>query len=242
MEIRDVLKSIGFEDQEITIYLFILKNGSSTQQEISDKNQIVRQTVYDIMKKMLAKGYVSLSKEGKKKLYTSISPEILLNRLKEKQESFEKIIPLLAKIKKEKNEVYSESFIGLNGLKNLFNMTLESKSEIYWAFNLENNKTILEDHYWDNYAVKRIEKKIPIKLLFEKSPKEKLYQTNKKQIRESKHNKLLSNTSTSFVLFDDKIILYTTEKDNLFGVFIKNKEIKEFLERVFMNIWKISKP
>jgi sugar-specific transcriptional regulator TrmB len=60
MTIQETLKNIGFEEHEITIYLYLIKKGISSRQDISDKTGILRQTVYDIMKKMLAKGNISV--------------------------------------------------------------------------------------------------------------------------------------------------------------------------------------
>jgi len=236
MEIKETLKNIGFEEHEITIFLYLIKRGTSSQQDISDKTGILRQTVYDIMKKMLTKGYISMQKIGKRKHYSSIDPKVLLNRLKEKEEELKQIIPKLGELKEGKIEITSEAFFGLEGLKNLFNLTLQSKSEILWIANKSLYDKTFQGYYWRNYAQKRIERKIPIKLLIEPI-KETDWNTDKKVWRETKRNKFAENLTSSFVIFDDKIIIYSLEEGNIFGVFIQNISTKKSFEKMFYNLW-----
>jgi len=240
MDIRQILADMGFEEQESIIFLYLIKKGASTQQEISDNTHILRQTVYDLMKKMLTKAYVSSSIEGKKKLYSAVPPEVILNKFREKEERFENMIPQLKEMLQPKQEIYAESFTGLEGLKNLMNLTLNSKTEILWAADQESSEGIFKDFYWDNYGRKRVENKINLKLMMEPSEKkwEKVYKTSKDWLRETKINKIMKNTECSFALFDDKIIFYSTTKEEPFGVLIKNKEIKELIAKMFLKFWK----
>ncbi len=237
MNIDRTLKEIGFEEDEIKIYLFLLKLGKSSQQSISDKTGILRQTVYDIMKKMELKGYVSQSIIGKRKIYSAIDPNILLNKIREKEDELIQIIPQLESLRNNK-EVYlsSETFLDIAGLKNLFNLTLESKSGIFWFANKEISDKIFQEYYWHNYAKKRISKKIPMKLLIEPTLK-KDWDTDKKSLRETRRNKMVKGMLSSFVIFDDKVIIYSMKEEQLFGVFIRNRVIKSSFENIFLNLW-----
>jgi len=233
------LSAVGMDDTESKVYLFLLGNNASSQQTISDKTGILRQTVYDIMKKMETKGYVSITKVGKRKHYSAVPPKLLLSMLKEKEEQFLQALPELEKMSQgEQVSISSETFLGLEGLKNLFNLTLESTSEILWIANKSLYDERFQGYYWHNYAKKRIDRKIPIKLLIEPS-KAKDWNTDKKVWRETRRSKLVEGLSSSFVIFDtDKVIVYSLEKGQLFGVFIQNKATKESCEKMFWEFWK----
>lgn len=241
MNIDAVLKNIGFEDNEIQIYLFLLRSGSNSQQAVSDKTGILRQTVYDVMKKMETKGYISHSLVGKRKIYSAMKPELILQQLKEKEEQFIELLPELEKLQKQEQiHLFSQSFVGIKGLKNLFNLTLESDSEILWLVNRDMSDKVFFGYYWHNYAKKRITNKIPIKLLIECTQK-KDWDTDKNVWRETRKNKLVKNIESSFVLFDDKIIIYSMVGEQLFGLFIQNLSMKNFFEIIFYNLWNNSK-
>lgn len=241
MEIKESLRNIGMEDNEAKIYLYLWKKGPCTQQTISDETNILRQTVYEVMKKMEAKGFVSISLVGKRKSYIAAEPKHLLNQLKEKEEFFSEALPEFEKIKSlEQIFLNSQSFVGMAGLKNLFSLTLESKSEILWLANKETSDKIFQGYYWHNYAKKRIQKKIPIKLIIEPT-KQKDWDTDKKIFRETRRNSLADKEKSSFVLFDDKIIIYSLIEDKLQGVFIQDKATKQLFEKMFYDFWERSK-
>lgn len=238
MALQESLKNIGFEENEAKIHIFLWKNGPAAQQEISDKTKILRQTVYEVMKRMEAKGYISHSLVGKRKIYSAVEPKILLAQIKEKEENFLHAVAEFEKLKHlEKVTLASQSFIGMAGLKNLFNLTLDSSSEILWMANKDISDKIFQGYYWHNYANKRIGKKIPIKLVIEPTDKTD-WDTDRTVLRETRRNPLMQKSKSSFVLFDDKIIIYSMEGEKLQGVFIQDKAMKEFFEKIFYEFWK----
>lgn len=240
MGYEKALKTIGFEEKEVEIYLFLLKKGPVSQQVISDETRILRQTVYDLSNKMEIKGYISSTIIGRRKVYSAVSPELLLKQIKEKEEEFTQIIPELNKLKQETCNVYSESFIGMSGLKNLINMTLDSQTDILWIANKSINDNVLQGYYWHNYAKKREENKIPIKLLIEPTNK-KDWDTDIKSKRETRRSNIVKGMDSSFIMFDDNVIMYSLVGGDLFGILIKDKSIKESLEKMFYSFWKNGK-
>ncbi|MFH1503730.1 MAG: helix-turn-helix domain-containing protein [Candidatus Diapherotrites archaeon] len=241
MEIVEVLEDLGFQDVEIKVYLFLLRQGPVSQQIISDKTGILRQTIYEVMKKMELKGYVCSSLSGRRNVYYAVEPDILLNSFKNKEENFLQVLPELNKFRQNNISGFSsQNFIGIKGLKNLFNLTLSSKSVILWFCNRNMSDKIFQGFYWHNYSQKRIQNKIPIKLLIEPD-NQKDWDTNKKLLRNTRRNAILDNLKSSFVVFDNNVIIYSMENENLYGLLIKNDLIKEMFGRYFNFLWKQSK-
>jgi sugar-specific transcriptional regulator TrmB len=238
MDLQTILEEIGFQPIEAKIYIHLLKNPLSSQQEVSDNLSILRQTVYDIMKKMEIKGFLSSALIGKRKVYSSIDPNMLLNKIKEKEENFLQILPQLKRIRSdEKPDIVSETFLGMQGLKNLFSMTLKSSTEILWISNEKVHAQIFKDYYWENYAKKRIEAKVPLKLLIETKSTKPIWTTDRKEFRIVRNNVLVRDLDSAFAVFEDKVIVYTGEEESLFGVFIRNKALKIMFEKIFMHLW-----
>jgi hypothetical protein len=117
---------------------------------------------------------------------------------------------------------------------------LTSSTEVLWLANKRVNDAIFREYYWHNYAQKRIENKVATKLLIEPTARSD-WDTDINVWRETRRHPLIKNTPSSFVLFEDKVIIYTPSKDEPYGVFIQNQSVKDLFEKIFVNLWKQAK-
>ena len=191
---------------------------------------------------MEEKGLVSSTITGKRKVYSALDPDILLRRFEDMKNDLKDAVSALKDKKSlSKYKIHHESFLGLQGIKNLFKLALNSKTEQLWFAEYEIHKEIFQGAYWDNFALKRIDKNISLKLLIDKNPQLKNWKSSKKHLRETRVNSDIKDIKSSFVTFDDKTIIYSIEKDNLYGIFIQNKHMAEMYKQIFNILWKYSK-
>src|SRR3989344_7846313 len=95
---KEILEEIGLTDYESKIYLTLLTHGQISAYELAEKAGLYRQVVYDILKRLEEKGFVSSVIEGKTKLFKAINPRLILEFLNEKTSNFKHILPELTKI------------------------------------------------------------------------------------------------------------------------------------------------
>src|SRR3989338_7389562 len=98
------LKELGLTDNEVRIYLFLLKQGMMNPSEISQKLGLHRGYIYDALERMQEKEVVNSILKDNKKYFQATSPENLIELLKLKLENFQKIVPDLIKIAEFKKE------------------------------------------------------------------------------------------------------------------------------------------
>jgi sugar-specific transcriptional regulator TrmB len=241
MDLHEVFAEIGFDTKETQVYLFLLENGSKSQQQIADGTNILRQTIYDVVKKMLVRGYVTTKKIATKNLFDAVPYEILIRKLQEREELFNSIIPELQKRKQQhEGAVYAETFIGTKGVKNLINMTLDSKKPQYWIDNFDASTNTLKSFFWENFAKKRLEKNITLYLLEETATKKESqnrWKTNSKIKRYVRRHPALKNIDASFVCFEDKLAMYSHNPKETTGVLIQNASIAKAFEKIFKTLW-----
>jgi sugar-specific transcriptional regulator TrmB len=92
------LKDLGLTDNEVRIYLVLLKYGMMNPYALADKTGLHRGYVYDALERMQEKGVVnSILKDGKKH-YQATAPENLIEILKLKLEALQKVVPGLSKL------------------------------------------------------------------------------------------------------------------------------------------------
>ncbi|MBI4152923.1 hypothetical protein HY497_00225 [Candidatus Woesearchaeota archaeon] len=119
------LKSIGLTDNEIKIYLTLLKVGLTTAYDLSKKTGVYRVHVYDKLEQLMDKGLVTHVYKGAKKFFQATPPEKIRHYLDEKKHKFdlqsqeiEKILPELEALSKlPKEDTHVELFKGAEGLK-----------------------------------------------------------------------------------------------------------------------------
>src|SRR3989338_7800813 len=126
--IEESLAGFGFSPSEITVYLHLLRRGSSYANGISSVTGINRSNVYEALDRLMEKGMASFVSRNKAKWYKALPPEALLSLLKireeefiEGKEEFLKSIRELNKITAPKQEKTDAGiFTGKDGLKMLF--------------------------------------------------------------------------------------------------------------------------
>jgi len=127
------LISIGFSDKDAEIYLALIGLGKSSIADLMKKTSIERRTIYDVLERLIQKGWASYFEENGKKYYLATSPELILKDLEQKNREFEKIIPTLTSLKEKSSEAKVEILKGVKGLRTIFLEIIHLK-EIHYAF------------------------------------------------------------------------------------------------------------
>src|SRR3989338_6647243 len=101
---EEQLKELGLTDNEVRIYLLLLKEGMINPSQISQKLGLHRGYIYDALERMQEKEVVNSILEDNKKYFQATSPENLVELFRLKLENFQKIIPDLVRINELKDE------------------------------------------------------------------------------------------------------------------------------------------
>ena len=121
----EILRKIGLTDNEIKIYITLLKIGSATAYQISQKTNIYRVHVYDKLEQLMNKGLVTHVHKGAKKYFQATHPHKIKQYLEDKRQNLEqqekqlnKVLPQLVQLTKlPREDTFVEIFKGKQGLK-----------------------------------------------------------------------------------------------------------------------------
>ncbi len=128
---KEQLIQIGFGNKEADIYLSLIKLGKANIAELMKKTSVERRTIYDVLERLMQKGWVSYYEENKKKYYVPVKPELILEDLEYKKQEFKEIIPKINLLKEKKSLTNVEIYKGIKGLKTIGLDILKSKSTHY---------------------------------------------------------------------------------------------------------------
>ncbi|OGN29853.1 MAG: hypothetical protein A3A33_01020 [Candidatus Yanofskybacteria bacterium RIFCSPLOWO2_01_FULL_49_25] len=133
MAYSDVFEELGLTPNEAKIYETLVSGVEMPVSEISIKAKVHRRNVYDALNRLLEKGLVFQIFQKGENLYRAVHPQKLLEVIKEKEKSLQKILPALSTQYEEK-PLEEAAFIykGIEGYKNYMRDLLRVGEDTYF--------------------------------------------------------------------------------------------------------------
>ncbi|MBR9701903.1 hypothetical protein GOV13_03195 [Candidatus Pacearchaeota archaeon] len=233
------LLEYGLTDKEAEIYLAALKAGECTANRLSELTGMRRSTIYDIVESLKRKGLLISFKKNKKYYFNASPPESLLNRLKEKEDVVKRILPSLNKLTKALPEKPAlQLFEGKIGIKNAVEDMLNSREILIYGAAKAGDEVF--GVYTENFARKRVEKKIMLKAVIGSDVPEHMIDKDVKRFTKIRILESFKNHNSAYFIYDDKLIIITLGEE-LIAIRIKSPLLAESQRKVFNVLWKIGK-
>ena len=102
-EIVTLLKEYGLKDEEARIYLFLVQNLGLTAYRLAKELKIHRSTCYDLLERLIEKGFVSKTEKKGKMIFYANNLNEVISILKEKEETLVSLIPKIKEIEREED-------------------------------------------------------------------------------------------------------------------------------------------
>lgn len=245
MELIELIK-LGFNKNEAKVYLALIKFGKADASQLISETKFHKNIVYDNLEKLIDKGLITFIIEDSRKVFQIASSNALIDFFDEKQQELEKQKQEAEKLTKEINKIAKslplkqEAVIyrGIKGIKSYYENTLSGKD--YVAFGAPANSVkIMGETFWINYNLKRVDKKIMARLIFNPSIKE-YGETIKNKFTEVKYFERDFEPMTETHIQGDEVgIIVWTDEPMLF--LIKDKNMAESYKSFFETMWKQAK-
>tara|TARA_B100001971_G_C18217072_1_gene554591 strand:- start:825 stop:1568 length:744 start_codon:yes stop_codon:yes gene_type:complete len=238
---KTIFKELGLTNNEIEVYLTLLRKGSISVNKIAERSGLHRQAVYDALDRLLEKGFVSFVIRNSKKYFQGINPEKILGYLKEKEDKFKTILPGLINLSKLPREnTYMETFKGKDVVRTVYRDIIKElqkqKGEVLIS-GVDERKFIEEDKIALLHHLKKLQKlKCKERVLikqgdtnFVKGP-----QTQYRWISEESFN------PTPIYVYNNKLTVIIWGNPN-YAIMIENIDLADSYRKQFNLLWKISK-
>ena len=250
--LAEKLKKLGFAENEVKLYLSLLRLTTGVVSEIAKKAGMNRSTTYVTLESLAEKGLVSISEENKIRLYKPIPPERLIQMFKEQVKKTSELVDVARDVVPELEALRSGEktapggekyeiryYEGLEGIKNVYEDTLTAKETMRVYASVENTNLALP-HYFPEYVKRRIEKGIETRVIFPdtKEAKEVVMGTIKTAGQKGaflvpKENYALS---PEINLYDNKVAFLSFQ--GKYGLIIESSELTSALKKIFEMSWK----
>jgi len=235
-KIIKILKKIDMSDNEIKIYLAILRNPKSNISNISKNSWIKRTTVYAYLDKLLQKGFITKTIKWKIILYLAENPENILRNFEEKKRALIEGMPLLKDIYNNlKTDTKVKVFEWKNEIAKFYERMANSTTDIYTFFSPEKYFKIFSKDDSDNFNSQVLKNKIKLYDLVEDNIEWRNY------LKSISHNwkilpKDFSHIWLDMVIFEDYVWIISF--DSMSGILIKDRAVHNLLKTMYKFIWR----
>ena len=241
--ISNALRSVGFSDREVGVYVALLELGRGTVTQITRKAGINRTTGYDILDSLLSKGVISISGKEPKQEYIAETPGKIITYLKEKIEKdterlnhAQKLIPELETLHNIEGRPSVRFYEGTDGLQQVYEDTLTSHESICAYATVDDMHKGLPN-YFPEYYKRRAEKGIAIRAIIPATDigKDRAKQ-NENELRETAlvpAEKYYFHPEIN--IYDNKVMIASWREK--LGIIIESAEIADAMKKIYELAW-----
>lgn len=237
--IGEVLKDIGFGKVEVDTYLDLLRSQKSTAADVAKRTHQHRSNVYDALKRLQQKGFITEIKEQKKTFFESENPEVIFSYLKQKESEVRAILPILERLSRKSSEQDTSSIsYGLPRVRAILYELVESEKELL-LWGISDNMEFLGDAFAQGFLKNRAKKKAKTRILFDGKfesidtlSKIKYHEIKYLPKYDSKTMAIVSNDIVFMVVFNQPVMIIEMKGDSLV----------QWYKSQFEMLWKMAHP
>lgn len=247
LNLENILENLGLTQKQAKVYLTCLEYGPLGITELSKKSEQKKTTVFDIVKILLDEKILTYTRaDANRRLIMAEDPQILTSRYEEKLSSLKKALPILAHLKKQKQQkAQIKYYEGKSGIKQILENILNCQSgqTSYWG-----SVKVLEDvvgpRFLRSWIRRRIKTGTTTRALRIKSGEIKTPEyagQEKKFLRHIRYAPKEVLPGYNLSIFDNKVAFMSSREES-FGFIVESQEFNEMMLNIFNLVWEMSEP
>lgn len=233
----ELLKSIGLTNNEIEVYLDLLKNSASTAYSIALRINQHRSSVYESIRKLQQLGFIVEIQEENRKLYQTKEYTAIEEYLKQKQAELKEITPYIKSISNTEipEGTISVSY-GLTRLRATFSSIFDLKQEVLIWTLPKNVEEVLGEGFLKEINETIVKKEIPVKIVYSE------YFDSMKEISKNPFTdaRYTDEDSNIFTIVCSDIVFLIVLANPITIIEMKNVDISEGFKSRFHTFWEKS--
>lgn len=247
-EIKNGLLQLEFTDKEILVYLAILQSKDSSVPTIAKDIELSRGTVYDLIEKLKARGFVAEIKKGKKRRFVCESPTntlyILLDKkheqLQKSKRIVENILPTLKALDADADfRPQIRVYEGEKGFRKVWDEIFAYEDSNFLSIaRIETFLSFVGEDFLEEIMERKVKLGFTSRAINEDSPAAAGMQMRDKRFnRETRLAPKEFKLQSTEIIFGDKIAMFSTREENIIVV-IESKDFADTHRAYFEMLWK----
>lgn len=243
------LKKLGLTDNEIKVYLSLVKIGETAVGGIINDLKIHRQIAYNALDGLEKQGLVIKILKNDVFHFKVADPEILIENLQKQELIAQRISKKIqAEMKKSRREQEINVYDGIAGIRRFFMEKFKQSQTgsivyVLGGYIEKYIKALGQDFYNNEYTKIKARKQNISKLLISEKLRHEAenYSREAGKLREIKYLPDYMFNPIALDIWGDGVSFMSLEK-SLFVIEVKNKEFRESYLKHFNSLWEIAKP
>ena len=236
-----MLEKFGLTKTEERVYLKLLQLGISPASRIIKKTQLHRTTVYDVLERLIEKGFASYIVENKIKSYIASNPSKILDIIMEekkmienKEKSAKEIIKKINPIRDKNVKSVAQIFVGEKSEKTIMEEIIEVGKEFYVLGSGGSFRETIP-FYTEQWAEKRRAKNIHAKIISTHAKNAPVWHFNSIRYINREYE-----SPTSTIIYGNKVAFFIQEEPILIILIESDKLANDYIT-YFNLLWKIAR-
>jgi HTH-type transcriptional regulator, sugar sensing transcriptional regulator len=235
---KNLLSSLNLTETQAAVYIAALELGQGTMQDLARKSGIKRTSIYNFIEDLKARGLINEAKKKKRRVYSAVDPEQLLEIEKTRINELERALPELQAIKNTSQTKPKVTFYeGLEQVLDVYTDQLKTKQPVFAFEDLEQMVDTMPKFFVEWWPKERAKRNIPFKSILRDSPTAQEF--TKKNIKYLRQSKLIKtgDWKTEINIYGDKVAMMSFRVDPPFCVVIEDQDIAETLRTAWQDLW-----
>ncbi|PIZ73228.1 hypothetical protein COY07_02255 [Candidatus Peregrinibacteria bacterium CG_4_10_14_0_2_um_filter_43_11] len=255
MIIENFLRTLGLNDNEVKVYLYLLSHGESIVSVVAKRLEMKRVTVYSTLESLEKKEVVSSFNKNNVTHFDAVEPDDIEELCRQKVNEMMRIQKKAASLKGEFRKLREKGkmpkleirgkikyYQGLEAVTDLIEETLEEKGKEQLCFGLNTYHTEMSGNDWSEYTKKRIKKGMNVKSIQPDTSNAIAYKKRDKGELRATHlvpkDRFPGNCEINII--GDMIAMFTTHSKEPMGMKMHNPDMAQALKSLFALAWERS--
>ncbi len=233
-----IARSLGLTGPEARVYLAALELGEASMLDLSRKAKVKRTTLYHFIDGLLARQLLVQTKRGKRKVYSAVAPEHLLEVAKTRMWELEQTMPLLKAIHHKSVHKPRVTFHeGIEGIKEVYSDMLVTGAPIVGWSDYKHMWSALGKEYCAYFPRERAKRNITFRSIASDSPESRKIAAGDGPVQRQTKFLKTGDLKTEINIYGSKILLASFRSNPAFAVLIEDADIAETLRVSWKALW-----
>lgn len=239
------LISTGLDEQRASLYLIALSKGEATAAEIAKAACLGRTAVYDNLRVLEERGYLSIIHQGKHKVFLPVHPNELYKKFDNQRKQLKDLLPdFLALYSETASQPFVQLFQGPYAAREVYEDILATTKDRYSYFSPSQlTLQVVDRSYIEDWVMRRVKKGITSRSLRVEAQNvidEPMFNEEARYSRQIRYLPSYVELKASIYIYGNNIGVISTKKEGT-AFIIHSVDLSFSLLKVFDFLWSICK-